>query len=182
MGGSHHKCPYWAPAQGQQCLLSKGGLYIPLSEHILMFCTSNSYSSCHHYIEGCRLLKVERNIEPLSIGQGRRRFPRIQGRYPLTILQGESGDDVATTGEVSAETIDVSLGGMQVKTNRHISVGTKLIFHVNGFLLNDRRLTMSAETRWCLSGEEVNNYICGFAFEEQGPTGRLSQYLIENLL
>ena len=181
MDGEHKKCPYWEPDQAQQCLLTKGGLYIPMPEHVFLFCNSSSYTSCDHYIMGCRLLMAEQANVRLHDGQGRRRYQRYVSRYPLSISLCNATDHSIKASDLEAELLDVSVGGLQAKSNMEVAVGERLFYDVKVSLLADSRLRGSAEARWCRPDESGSSFFLGVAFDEQN-TGQLAQCLVPNLV
>jgi hypothetical protein len=178
MGDDHNKCPYWEPSQAQQCLLSKGGLYLPLPEHVLMFCSSSAYSSCHQYIMGCQSF-IGKSYPHAR--EGRRRHQRYKINYPLTVMLSDAPDRNRESADMTAMALDVSLSGMRARTALSIPVGSQLLFQVNSSLLDDRRLSGAAETVWCYPDKTGQNFLCGFAFDDF-TASEVSQCLLRDLI
>ncbi len=49
-GNKPSSCPYFS--NDADCLMINDGIYIPLPQHIKMFCQRSSFTKCHHYIHG----------------------------------------------------------------------------------------------------------------------------------
>jgi len=119
-------CPYLSH-NAEECLMTTGGLYLPLPEHIEMFCKTSCYVKCHHYIIGCEEI---RNAAPkVSAGTvNRRRYRRVHERLPIVLsgylTRGSSCDIL----DSSAYTIDLSMGGVKFVSRHKFLPETKIMF------------------------------------------------------
>ncbi len=119
------KCPY--SSLNSDCLMTVGGVYLPLPEHVETFCKTVNYSKCYHYIVGCEEIK---NAAP-KIEDGvvnRRRYRRVMERIPI-MLSEDMGEGLSVDViDDNAYTFDISMGGVGLVTKRKISPDTKVKF------------------------------------------------------
>ncbi len=119
-------CPYLS--HNADCLMTTGGLYLPMPEHIETFCKKSSYDKCHYYIIGCEEIRnVASRVEGGIVN--RRHYRRVQERLSLVlagIAQGDGGG--AEIFDDSAYTFDVSMGGVGFVSRCEILPKTKVAF------------------------------------------------------
>ena len=130
----------------EECLMTTGGLYLPLSEHIEMFCKTSSFSKCHHYIVGCEEI---RNAAPkVAAGEvNRRRYRRVQDRLSLVLAEYSTGGASCDILDSDAFTVDLSMGGVGFVSRRKILPKTKLMFTL-GAGVTGPPIAGIGEVRW----------------------------------
>jgi hypothetical protein len=168
-------CPYWDQTNKQDCKLTKGGLYIPLPEHIEIFCRSSHFSQCHQYIRGCELLD-ESTVHSIYYDDSRRKHRRIKDRLPISFTFCDpSGIPVNNTIE-EAMSVDLSVGGMCFEINRKIPDNELLLLNIsekNG----EQNISGLAEVKWCDANSGLPGYLVGVAFKTRETTERIGQHL-----
>jgi hypothetical protein len=164
-------CPYWDQITKQDCRLTKGGLYIPLPEHIEIFCSTTHFNQCHQFIRGCELLREAAASDSIyADSDSRRRHRRIKDQLSVSIATCDSFGQA--TGKLAEDTttIDLSIGGMCVKSRKEISSNELLLLKIKD---EDSKSSLSGigEVRWCKTAKESSDYLVGIAFKTK-ETGR----------
>ncbi|MEJ2032674.1 MAG: PilZ domain-containing protein [Deltaproteobacteria bacterium] len=159
-------CPYWAPDSDQPCTMTVSGLYVPLKEHIIIFCQTEQADQCPHYIRGSKLLRKAPRTRDILQEEGRRRHRRFAGRYSLILSTvdrpGVSGKQLLDRG---ASTIDLSIGGMKIETTAKVPETDQICFTFgDDFWLPG--LAGLAEVRWRRQIETSNRYEYGLGFAD----------------
>lgn len=154
-------CPYWPHDGSEECLMTKGGLYIPMPDHIKRFCKAQEYSRCHHYIKECE--QFMDSAKKQVSGRDRRRYERIEGRYNLALLScDEMGRPYALMTD-KASTLDISLGGMRFNSPTDLSLQQMIAFTFGSDFVAPS-LTGIGEVMWCEESASAKQYIAGLSF------------------
>jgi len=155
-------CPYLSH-NAEECLLTSGGLYLPLPEHIDMFCKTSSFVKCHHYIVGCEEI---RNATP-KVAAGavnRRHYRRVQERLSLVLAKYSTSGAACDILDSSAFTIDLSMGGIGFVSRHKILPKTKIKFTLGGGVTGPS-LTGIGEVRWTEGDSmEPDLFLSGLSF------------------
>ena len=122
-------CPFWDKHDKKTCRLVESGLFIPTREHILHFCENESFVQCYHYVGKSvpqeKLVRKSKN-RPLP---NRRLYTRIPTREKLSVsrysMANETNEDIIDS---QAMAVDLSLGGMQIETNKEIHLNQIISF------------------------------------------------------
>ena len=171
----HKTCPYWEQVTKQDCKMTKGGLYIPLPEHIEIYCSTTHFIQCHQYIRGKELLSeiaaAERFFE-----DSRRRHRRIKERLPVSIIACDSMGKILGNQAEDTSTLDLSLGGMCLKSKLKRQSNELLLLEL---MPEDSKssLTGIGEVKWCNSIEESSDYRVGIAFQTKETSRAIGRYL-----
>lgn len=158
---SREFCPYWS-LQGRNCLLSQGGLYLPVAEHIGTYCEGGNYSSCAQYTKRAFSSDTQ---EPIDERENRRRNVRVPGRFAFRLAEGTSGE----SGELlddAALTVDFSLGGIRFESYRALSKDTKVLFSLNGDF-SEEPVRGLGRVMWCRSLDDAPLYHAGISFTDK---------------
>lgn len=170
------QCPYWSKNKSKECGMIKGGLYIPMPEHVEMFCDSVKFGSCHQYIRGCELLQESAKKYGFITDGGRRRFRRVADRVPLRVaLCNKDGDDRKMLDD-QAVTLDMSLGGLRFESNARIDKDTIVVFEF-GDNFSVPELTGIGEVKWCTPCEYKDRFEAGIAFTDFSLTQAVGAHL-----
>ena len=155
-------CPYYLLGDLGDCQMTRGGLYIPLPEHIEIFCKTIRYSSCPQYIRGKSLLQgnIRKKVET---SDSRRRFPRIGNRFPVTISTCDEKGQPVEVLDQEAVTLDLSLGGIRISSNSEIPPNKILHFAFREDLCHTT-VKGVGEVRWSRKTEGPLPYQAGLAF------------------
>lgn len=157
-------CPYWPHDGSEECLMTRGGLYIPMPEHIKMYCKTQSYGNCYHYLKECEQLvaPVEKRAMALS-GRDRRRFQRVAGRYSLILASCDGPDRPQEMMTDKACTLDLSLGGMRFESPADLPVRRMIAFTFGADFVAPS-LTGIGEVMWCEEDSAAEHYVAGLSF------------------
>ena len=104
----------------------KGGIYLPMPEHVTLFCQSKSFVQCHQYLVGCEAIRDA--IEQLDCVEGdeRRKFQRIKDEvFVNVVVVDESGNSQKPFG---ATTLDMSLQGLRIQCYEELQEDLKVFF------------------------------------------------------
>lgn len=162
-------CPYW---QKSKCgsKIGTDGLYIPLDEHIQMYCESPNYSLCSQYLE-CDDAEQNKTGPKLN----KRKRARVSSKQPITIVYLNDSGNVVSKEIHKAMTIDLSMGGMRLITDEPIMKNSLIQFS-----LNDADSSKSEEgiaiSRWCNQLQDQDRYHVGFAYHNKETSARMSHY------
>jgi len=145
-------------------------LYIPLDNHIQIYCESSNYSLCSQYIESDDTKKSSTGSK-----LNRRKHTRISSKQPITIVYLNDSGNVVSKEIHKAMTIDFSKGGMRLFTDEPIMKNSLIQFS-----LDDTDSNKSEEgiaiSRWCNQLQNEDGYHIGFAFHNKETTTRMSHY------
>jgi len=159
-------CPYYLQGRDCDCQMTRGGLFIPLPEHVEIFCKTIRYSSCPQYMRGKALIQenIRKNLETAD---SRRRFPRLRNRFPVILSTcNEKGSPVEII-DSDAMTLDLSLGGMRISSNSPISPDKILHFSFREDFYHTP-IKGVGEIRWSRPAEGPLPFEAGIAFLDNG--------------
>ena len=71
------ECTYWSQEK-KECTLCKGGVFIPMPDHIAAYCQKDSFCNCPH------LLQAD------TLAENRRHYSRQNHRYPIILKKWDS--------------------------------------------------------------------------------------------
>lgn len=117
-------CPHWDNLN-RSCLLVKDGLFLPIEQHVIFYCQSKNYPSCHHFqlLGGLGKVTGHNGTPP----HNRRRSIRIPSRH-LFRFSEIYDDGRQLPAEDEAWTIDLSEHGIRCTTQRPLSPTTTILF------------------------------------------------------
>jgi hypothetical protein len=170
------KCPYWSKNNGHDCRMTKGGLYIPMPEHIDLFCSTPHYIKCHQYMRGCELLQETAKKYGFIVDGGRRRFRRVSERISLAVSLCDNDRRAIELLDDQAMTLDLSLGGLRIESHREISPNTLVAFEF-GPDFSAPELIGIGEVKWCESKNGSGLFETGIAFSDFSLTQAIGNHL-----
>ena len=150
-------CPHWA-AEDRSCLLSRSGLYLPVQEHVDIYCEGGNFLSCSQFIAHAGAARGAVS----DSGVNHRRFRRVPGRFSFRLAEREQ-DNVSRIIDDAATTVDLSPGGIRFESYCALPEGIEIIFSLNGDF-SDVPLRGIGQVRWCNSLENAPLYHAGIAF------------------
>lgn len=160
-------CPFWNP-QNNLCEVKEGGLFIPLEDHISIYCTKPTFSKCMQYDLGCQIEQL--SSEELFYWEGnRRKHIRIEKDYTVTLVKLIPTGSVAT--HIStAHTLDISMGGMRLLLDEELPKETLMKFSFG----NKHPAPIKqgvGKIQWCRAAEETDLFQAGLAMFPDGDKG-----------
>ncbi len=169
------KCSFLSLNEEQACSLTKGGIYIPLPEHIEMFCKTPHYIECEQYSRGQKL-SSELPSDEAFIDNGRREFRRIPDILALTLASCDETGHPCQILDAHACTIDLSPGGMQLES-RHALMMNNLIAFTFGPHFSTPNHTGIGQIRWCREVNEPDLFHAGLSFIDASTKQALGHHM-----
>jgi len=168
---SQQVCPHWS-AKDRSCLLSQWGLYLPVAEHIEIYCEGGNFSSCSQY-----MAQAPPPVGPSSSdnAMNHRHFRRVPGRFSFRLAE-RAGDALNQLIDDAATTVDLSPGGIRFESYRSLRRGTEVLFSLNGDFSN-APLRGIGRVKWCHSLENAPLYHAGIAFADPVVAAAISERL-----
>lgn len=156
---SKQVCPHWSQ-QDRSCLLSQKGLYLPVTEHVGIYCEGGNYSSCSQYMRQA-LCPATGAVVDQAVN--RRRHPRVPGRFFFRLVESPAEEDLNRLIDDAAITVDLSRGGIRFESYRALPEGAEILFSLNGDFSNVP-LRGLGKVKWCRSLDDAPLYHAGISF------------------
>jgi hypothetical protein len=170
------QCPYWSKQNSHECKMTKGGLYIPMPEHVDMFCSKPQYSQCHQYLRGRELLQETARKYGFIVEGGRRKYRRVSDRTSLSLTSCDESLNLQELIDGKAFTVDLSLGGMRLESNAEIQKDSLVSFQFSSEF-SVPNLSGVGEVKWCEPLENSDLYQAGIAFADFKLTQAIGSHL-----
>ena len=156
-------CPFWSPIT-KICKVQATGLFIPLNDHIQMYCKRSEHVLCQQY----RLSQdTDRETEKAGaeIKSGNRRLhPRIKRNHQLTLVRLSNSGHVISRDSSRASTQDLSSGGMRLTTREMLLNDSMIQFRFKHSLPSSLKSGL-AKVKWCVPADNNLEYHVGVAFQ-----------------
>jgi hypothetical protein len=158
-------CPFWS-SFAQKCRISSEGLFIPLDDHIDIYCTTDDYSLCLQYSMNIEIPEIDDDADHR---ENRRNYPRIEAQHRVTLVKITETGRLAKHFSLHATTVDISKGGMRLATSEQLIDDSRIAF---SFIDNMPKEFQSgiAKIKWSRKNGTTGIYHSGLAFEE--PPGK----------
>lgn len=166
-------CPFWSMLS-MKCRVSKGGLFIPLDDHIEAYCKTPYFSQClQHALHSENRLRM---IERANQARNRRKFSRVDACYKITLVRLIHSGAVATHHSAYAETLDLSSGGMRLTTNIPLKNDSVLQFSFGNDFPEGLHEGIG-QVAWC--NKEIDNpgYQAGVSFQDEQTIEAMDLFL-----
>ena len=118
-------CPHWCEGS-KSCMLVKEGLFLPIQEHIIAYCTSQYYPSCQHYQLLAHPQPPPLKDDQLSIN--RRRSIRVPRYHLFRFSELCTNNQCTENREEETWTIDVSEHGIRFASYRLLTPDTHILY------------------------------------------------------
>lgn len=172
---NHHSefCPYWC-SSGQDCRMSQGGVYLPMPEHISLFCRSKSFVQCHQYAIGCEAIRTAIEQCECVDRENRRKFQRIKEEVPVSVTVADTAGDIQFV--IGAITLDMSLEGIRLQTHEELLPESKVFFAFDDdfSVPNWKGL---GEVRWTEKDEATNLFESGMVVTDNNSCHAIGQHI-----
>lgn len=171
------KCPYWALAGNEECGIVKGGMYIPMPEHVRMFCLSTKFYQCRQYIKGCEVIMSQEECDVVGLlgSNDRRRLRRYPEQLYLDLVVCGSEEEFQLM-NFKAKSLDVSLGGLRIESYKEFAKDDVVSFVMDPEFSSAGLLGVG-EVKWCRPQENTNKYECGIAFSNYSTSENMREFL-----
>ncbi len=155
-------CPYWS-AEDKSCTFRKGGLFIPLADHIKVYCTTPKHTSCLQY----KLATESNTSSKKSINNyNRRKYSRYKRKLPVTLVLLNDSGNIVRHYEETSDTSDLSLGGMQLSTYEPLTDDSIINFSFGNTYPTTLQSGL-ARVKWCKHKKDMPYFTVGLAFQTE---------------
>lgn len=156
-------CPFWSELSAK-CRVCKGGLFIPLDNHIELYCKTTDYPLCLQYdVHKEKHFKI---IDKISVSpDNRRKFVRFDVRLQITLIKHIQSGQIGTHSSTFAKTIDLSSGGMRLITSNPLSSKSVVQFSF-GDAFPISLQNCSGKVAWCNKEIDDPGYQAGISFND----------------
>lgn len=160
----HTYCLYWSQ-KNKECTLTRGGLFIPMTNHIKAYCQTSRFFLCRHYIRGSKLLEEEAQDYPYKFGGGRRRYSRKKDCFSVILESCDQAGKPVEIFDKDAYVMDLGIGGVRLESSKEIPpVGLLAFTFGPDFIIPD--LKGFGEVRWSGSVPDSENFQAGLSFAD----------------
>lgn len=157
-------CPFWSTF-ALKCRLCNSGLFIPLDDHIEVYCTTPEYPVCLQYnMNSNDQAQAQANSKIEERIQNRRAFQRLERNFRVTLVKMTETGQIAKHFSLHANTLDISRGGMRLTTTERLIDDTRIAFSFVD-VFPDELQSGTATIKWCRQEEEAGLFQAGLAFE-----------------
>lgn len=167
-------CPFWTP-ETKKCQVCNTGIFIPLEDHISVYCTTSNYIKCMQYGLN-KDLEIENRMGGLRVGHNRRQHMRVESNLQLTLVKLIESEEVVNHTPLTVETLDISRGGMRITTNSPLNRNTRVQFIFEKNFPSPTHKAM-AEVQWCNKQIDDPGYQVGVAFHDTDIGNAMEHYL-----
>jgi len=166
-------CPHWGDDGDRICHLKTDGIYLPLPEHVIEFCTTPHYSECNIFQTRFSVQDSRDTMALLSdqTADKRRQYPRITDRFQIMISRHDTSGSRLEVLDSEAYTLDYSMGGICFTCKEPLAINDLIIFNfLDDFILPD--FSGVGEVKWNRPTDthhQKSGYEVGMAFVAAAP-------------
>jgi hypothetical protein len=171
----HIICPFWSPTT-KICKVQATGLFIPLDDHIQMYCKCPEHVLCQQYMLSQDTGKETEKAGPEVKAENRRQYPRIKSNHQLTLVRLSSSGHVVNHDSSRASTLDLSSGGMRLTTREIFMNDSMIQFHFKSSFPSSLKIGL-AKVKWCVPADNELEYHVGLAFQNDQVIQAMGDYL-----
>lgn len=167
-------CPFWS-ALSMKCRICKGGLFIPLDDHIEVYCKTPDFPQCLQYsLHPNNYLEII--TKDSQINGNRRNNARVEASYQITLVRLIHSGKIVPHFSTFAKTLDLSRGGMRLTTNKPLVNDSVLQFSF-GDSFPQSLQQGTGQVAWC--NKEIDNpgYQAGISFQDDHIIEAMGLYL-----
>ncbi len=162
-------CPHWS-LQNKSCQLSTDGLFLPVKNHIQIYCEGGNYASCKLAAKGAS----QKSIDGRRVAN-RRRYLRVPSSYQLDFVEFSKQKSRQVLGK-AATVVDISRGGIRLESPHLLAEGEKIIF---SFSDNSSAVQLKGkgQVKWCKTLGKDQLYQAGISFVEDDLSSTVNDQL-----
>lgn len=167
-------CPFWSEIS-LKCRVCKGGLFIPLDNHIELYCKTPDYPLCLQYdVHKEKHFKI---IDKKAVfPDNRRKFIRLEVHLQITLIKHALSEKVGTHSSTVVKTIDLSSGGMRLTTNNPL-ISKSVVQFSFGNAFPKSLQNFSGKVAWCNKEIDDPGYQAGISFNDEQVIEAMGQHL-----
>ena len=168
-------CPYWSPIS-LKCSICTDGLFIPMDDHIEVYCKTEEYPMCLQYnLSHDSINPSTAHSGPLP-SKNRRHYERVESTHRITLVRLSSSGKTASHFSTMANTIDLSMGGLRLRTHEPLINDTVVRFSFDDSV-PDLLQSGTATIKWCYRMIDTAEYQAGLAFRSNQTMEAMGMYL-----
>lgn len=153
----------------------KGGLLIPLDDHVDVYCNAPNYLHCLQY--SCQVEnKKETLADGIELSKNRRKFRRLSTSHKITVTKVTGASETVPQVTTLASTLDVSKEGMRLSTPVPLANGTVVQFFIHDSSSEDLQSGIGQIT-WCNKYVDEPGYQVGVLFQRKSYIEAMGDYL-----
>lgn len=166
-------CFFWSP-KDRSCKLSSEGLFIPLDDHIEIYCKSPDHKLCLQYSMSVHAAQQEDSAYEDRVN--RRAYTRFNSTHQVTLVRLKDSGNIAFHHATKANTLDLSSGGMRLVAREPIMSDTLMQFSFDDSFPELLQKGV-AKTRWCRSVQDSLDYQIGIEFIDDEVKAAMDSFL-----
>ncbi len=167
-------CPFWS-TESLKCRVCNGGLFIPLDDHMAVYCTTPAYPQCLQYE-----LNSEKQLQIMEEASGarknRRQYMRINASYKVILAKLVEAGEIVSHQSTVAKTLDVSKGGMRLTTEKPLLSNTVVQFSFDDSFPKSLQ-GGTGQVTWCNKQVDEPGYQAGISFRGDHLIEAMGSYL-----
>ncbi len=168
-------CPFWSPIS-LKCRLCGEGLFIPLDDHIEVYCKTVEYPMCLQYSLSNDSLQHATASTGENTGDNRRKYQRIESTHRITVVRLSGSGKIASHFSTISSTIDMSMGGLRLRTPDPLINDTVVRFSFDNSV-PELLQSGTAVIKWCHRLIDSPEYQAGLAFRSNQTVEAMGMYL-----
>ena len=155
-------CPFWA-SDSMKCKLCNDGLFIPLEDHIKIYCKTDNHPQCLQYslYADSHFKSLEKSADFIK---NRRKHPRVEVHHKVTLIKFTKSGEIATHYPALAQTLDVGAGGMRVIIDNALPNDAEVQFSFDDSFPEALQSGMG-RIEWCNKQLDNSGYHAGLSFQ-----------------
>jgi len=151
----------------------KGGLYIPLDDHVEAYCTTPAFRECPHSHHADQ---IEIFTQPTRVMNSQRKYIRYISKNKVALAKVSGNSDIVSRWPSGGTTLDLSMGGMRLETKEPFMNDTLLRFSFDESFPEDLQSGLGL-VKWCNKHIDEPGYQVGIAFKEKNILKAMKRYL-----
>ncbi len=169
-------CEFWSPSENT-CKVCDSGLFIPLDDHIEIYCKTPEHALCIQYNMNIQTVQDEDRWSSVN----RRRHMRVKEKQQISLVRlNESGNVVSHLPE-KANVLDLSMGGMRVNSREMLMHDSIVQFTFTGDDIPTTMQSGIAKVRWSCPINNDTLYQVGLAFQGDQTIEAIGKHLGQNI-
>ncbi len=161
-------CPSWSFST-KSCLLSTDGLYLPVAEHIGVYCEGGGYLSCPQSMNLHAAAEAD-----CRLAAERRRTRRTPVRLFTRIIECPSTTQREQDISGAAVAVDLSPDGIRVELCQSLAEGTNIMFSLDA-ASSGTPVHGSGQVRWCRSMDNSSFFHVGIQLTDKAAAAEIAR-------
>lgn len=156
-----------------KCQLRQEGLFLPLDDHIEVYCKSPYYTQCSQYS-----LHMKNTIQLMDkkVFHNRRKYERVVAFHPVTLVKLFPSGEIVTHYSINGQTLDLGMGGLRLATEKPLINDTMVRFSLAESFPESLRKG-KGQIAWSNKIIDEPGYQAGLSFREDHLINTMGVYL-----